>query len=280
MSKIRFSLLLFVAFSSLILIGHLAQADLAVGLNKAPELWSVSTTVSRLNGIAFKGDGTDASENDFSVVPMMMLSKDYSLSALVEGSENLQTHVFDYGRGLVTLKDKTGYQIFNNRTELVPRVTLGFPISHSAQDASLQNSAGGGARFVGNPNFIISKKLGLAVDLYGQSNFYQYTTKPDGTLNTQYLGVEQFEASWAFTDKLGLTLNFSHYDTMDYEGTHRDYLSHSQELGYKITPRATIAAGHSWGNPWVPSMNENQDINFALLDNTNSVVYAQLNFVL
>ena len=280
MKKNPIYLPLLTAFSALTLAGSFAHADFAVGLGKAPETWAVTGTVQRLNGVAFKGDGTDASENDFAVVPMVNLGADYSLSGLIEGGENLQTHQFDYGRGLVTLKKKTGYPIFWNRTKFVPRVVVGFPISHSAQDASLQNSGGFGGRFQGNPNFIISKKLGLAVDLYGQSNFYQYTTKPDGSSNTQYLGVEQFEASWAFTDKLGLTFNFSHYDTQNYEGVYKDYMSHSQELGYKLNPRATVFLGHAWGNPWVPSRNENQDVNIALLDNTNSVVYAGLTLVL
>lgn len=269
------------AFMGLVLMGANAQADRAIGRGQPPEYWSMATTIGRTNSLYITENGEDTASVDFALAPSIILNKDYTLSALLEYYQDLKEEKFDAGRAMISLKKASGFQGLNRRIKLIPRGTLGLPMSQAAKDASLQFSTSVGGRLEMNPDYLVSKKLGLALDLSVSKNWHRYETAVDGTINTQYSSIQGLEVSWAFSDMIGLSMGLNHYDTISYQGVAQDYISHTQELGLSVNPRLSFAVGHAWGNPYVSSRKANgQDINFELQDEENSLVYATMTFLL
>lgn len=263
-----------------LLIAQTALADRAIGLGKPAESWSFATSVSRTNSLYVGDQEKDSSSWDYTFAPAFILSKDYTLSALVEASQDINSGDSDFGRGLLILKKSSGYQIFAKRTKVVPFVRLGLPISRWAQKESLQVATSIGSRFLANPNYLISKKLGLLVDFSLTKNFHTYKSAEDEKVNAAYASFQASEISWSFRDWLTLTGNFSHYNVFTYDNEQLDYWSHCEELEFKVNPRAAFAIGHAWGNPFVQTRKgDGEEINFELQDEENSLMYVQMSYV-
>lgn len=272
------SMLVLQVLGLILLAGPVFAAGIAQKASKSA--WSMATSIGRTSSLYVNNDGNQSSSVDFAVAPSVALGPDYTLSALIESSQDLVREEYDYGRGLLTLTKSSGYTALNKRIKITPYARLSLPLSKLAKAASLQVGTSLGGRFDVNPDFLISKKLGLGLLLSLTRNFHNYDTAIDGTVNTQYSSVQAFETSWAFSDRWNFTFTLGHYDTISYQGVAKDYLSHSEEVSFKANSRLSFTAGHAWGNPYVSSRRaDGRDINFAVNDDRNSLVYAQMGFL-
>jgi hypothetical protein len=161
---------------------------------------------------------------------------------------------------------------------LDPKVSASLPVS---KDQRLRQSLIVGTtlsiRADSNPDLLSNKRLSGALTLSATRNFHTYQQKTDGSVNTQYSSRQGLEAGYQFTEKISLGVSVSHIDTFSYFGGHREFYSHSQELGFKITKATTLTLGHQLGAPAASIRKANgQDYNFQLTDETQSIVYASL----
>lgn len=248
---------------------------------QTPKYWSLLTSISRSNSLYVQGDGNDQASVDMAIAPSWPLNRDYSMSALVEYSQDLKLEDNDFGRGSISFSKSSGLYGIAKRLKLTPRVSFGFPLSETAKATSLQFSVRPGTRIEVNRDYLITKRLGLALDLSVGRNFHQYDTAISGKVNTEWSASEILEASWSFNDMFAFSVNVAHYDMRTYGGYQSDALSHGEELSMQMNKNWAVAVGHNWGAPYVSTKRANgQDLNFEVADSTNSMVYAQLTFIL
>ncbi|GIL18448.1 MAG: hypothetical protein BroJett040_21990 [Oligoflexia bacterium] len=245
-------------------------------LSTSVKRFSLATTLSRSNSLYNRQDGSEQASWDLSISPSYKITKDISLFAVVDGSQDIKAEEADFGRGVLGLRKKN-ISIFNERTNLSPSISLGFPVSKAAKAGSLQSTLSAGLRIDSAPGSLIWKRFSLGGALGLTRNFHQYDTAISGRVNTQYSSNQSIDMSWAFSDTFSLSISALHYDTLSYQGTHNDYYSHSQELGISLSEKASFAVGHQYGSPFVSTLKSNgQDLNITLMDETNSFIYGQV----
>lgn len=246
-----------------------------------PKYWSMMTSVTRSNSLYITGDGNDIASWDFAIAPAIPLNRDYTLSALVEISQDINGEKADFGAGAITLTKASGYYGIAKRLKVIPRLSAGFPMSQDAKATSLQASLTPGARFEVNPDYLLWKQMGIAANLSVTRNFHQYDTAINGKVNKEWTAAENFEMSWAFNSIFSVVGSVGHYDMLSYQGASTDALSHGEELDIQMSSKWVLAFGHQWGVPYVSTRKANgQDLNFEATDEQNSVVYAQLTLIL
>lgn len=240
--------------------------------------WGLVSTIGRTNSLYVPEGETGSASVDFSVSPSVKLGPDYTLSGLVEASQDLNAREFDYGRALIGLKKSSGFELIGNRVKLFPSFSISLPASKAAKAASLKFGATAGGKFTINPDSFFSKKLGLSFNLSLSRNVHEYETdlSPEGKVNTLYSSRQGFAVSWSLLDWLSLSSEFNHYNTLSYANVAKDYLSHSEEIGIEANKTVSFALGHAWGNPYVETRMYGQDIYFQLQDEENSFVYFNL----
>lgn len=257
-------------------------ADRAIDKGLPPEFWAVETSVGRSNSL-FVEEGTSPQIQswDLAIAASLILNKNYTLGTLVEYSQDINEQENDFGKGLMSLTKSSGYQSFYNRIKLVPSLSIGAPLSKAAAASSLQGSVGATGTAIVNPDYLISKKLGLSLSVGLRRLFHVYDTSIKGDVNTKFSSTQEFKTSWSFNDKINLTLAFAHIDTLSYQGVSKDFFSHSQFLDISLTPRFSLNFAHAWGVPYASTRKFNgQDLNLSLADEQNSVVSTGFTYVL
>jgi hypothetical protein len=280
-ARIGFLCMLVVQVLGVLLLALPAFADRAISLGLPPQFWALGMSVGRSNSLYVSEGSPYSASWDFAVAPTIILNRDYTLGALVEYSQDLREEDLDFGRGSISLRKASGTSAFAKRVKFTPTLTAGFPISRAAQASSLQASLGSSARMDVNPDYLFSKRWSIAATLGLTRNFHQYDTAYKGTVNTQWSSTQSLETGWAFTDWMGLNLTLGHIDTLSYQGVAKDYIFHSQELDFKLSPRWSASVGHSWGKPYVSTRKfDGQSLNLELADEDNSLVFTNLTFLL
>jgi hypothetical protein len=242
--------------------------------------FTLSGSLGRSNSLVTQGNGQDQAGWDASMAASYKLSKTYTLSGLLEYSYDLKKTEKngDFGRGQISLK-KSGMEIWGGWTKLTTGLTVGLPVSEGARIASTKGSLGGSIKAEANPRFLIYKKMSLAGTFGMTRTFHQYETTPDGKFNSSLTLAQSFEMGWKFNEMFSTSMSISHIDTFDYNDTHKDYFAHSQELGIAATKKWSFALGHQYGAPYVSTLKANgQDLNFAIVDKANSLIYANMTF--
>lgn len=267
-----------------------AAGDLATSATPNPEKpveekpekpWRLALGLGRSNSLYVTGDGEDQASWDFSMAPSFTLNSDYKLSFLVEYTQDIKASDTDYGRGNISVSKSSGFEGFNHRVKLVPRFGVGLPLSETTRASSLNASTALGGKLEANPDYLITKKLALSLDVSVTRYFHKYDTATSGAINNQWASAQTGEIGWSFTDDLSFSVTAGHYNFVSYQGGQTDFLSHSEELGYKVSPKWSVAVGHAFGAPYVSARRANgRDINFEPTDEKNSLVYAQLNLTL
>jgi len=274
MRRLCFASMLIFQVAGLILLAAPAFAgeDQLIGSGS-----SLVASVGRSNSLYVTGNNEDSASDDFMLAPSYAFNKDYSLSAVLAASQDLKEQQFVMTLARLSLKRYSGVDLLNHRVKWIPRISLSLPVNPAEQAASLQAGTTLGSRFELSPDYLISKKLGLAFDISGSRNFHTYDTAADGHVNTEYSTIQGVEVSWSFTDAISITTLFNHYDLYSYQGVASDFFSHNEEIDYQASKHYIFAVGHSWGNPFVPSRTpDGQDLQLNLLDSQNSFVYASI----
>lgn len=251
-----------------------------VSRSSSPE-FSLRTTLARTNSLYRADDGRELSTLDLTVSPTLKATPQFAITGFIEAVQDLKSEKFGMGRASLGVNKPSGFTLFNHSLKLVPRASFGFPISDDSKADSLQLATTLGARFMLNPDVLATKRIRFGFDLSGTRYIHQYETAIDGGVNAQYASGQTFDFQWLATEMLSLSLSLTHYDTFSYQGAHRDYIAHGQELGIQATKRLSFELGHSFGAPYASTRKTNgKDLNFELVDDVNSIVYGQLTFAL
>jgi hypothetical protein len=226
-------------------------------------------------------DGREQSSFDFTLSPTLKATPHFAITGFIEAIQDLKAEKFAMGRASLGMNKPSGFILLNSTLKLVPRLSFGFPLSDDSKADSMQLASTVGARFVLNPDFLATKRLRLGFDLSGTRYLHEYETAIDGNVNTQYASGQAVDLQWLATDMLNFTLSLTHYDTFTYQGSHRDYIAHGQEIAIQTTKQLSFELGHSFGAPYASTRKTNgKDLNFEFVDDVNSIVYGQLTFAL
>lgn len=236
--------------------------------------------LQRSNSLYKHDDETDRASYDFLALLNYRWNKNWSSGSKVMYSYDLKATEDSANKankelGLFSINTKYhGFKGPKNVFYFTPGVVAGIPVNSAQKYATFKGSAGGTLKMAINPDYMFSKKFDFFTTLVATRNFHEFTTAEDNSMNTQYSFIEMADAKWSFTDSFYVAMNLSHYDTISYGSTRKEFYSHSQEIGYNINDTFAVAAGHSLGAPFMPVRKPNGDeFNFVLTDETQSTIY-------
>lgn len=239
---------------------------------------SGSLAMARSNSLYIDDGVSKVASWDFTGTLAYKLTSKLSATALLDGSQDLKDPAAsDFGKGTLGLKydiDGGPRSIF----QYTPSVKYGFPVSRSANSASLKGYVTVGGKAAVNSDFLFSKKLALEMALTGTRYIHGYETGADGKANNQYGASQALTLGWNFTDALSFSFEYSHLDYWTYQGTLKEFFVHTEELGLQLNKSWTLALGHTYGNPYVSVWKADKEYNTNLTDEQNSVVYGQVTY--
>lgn len=240
-----------------------------------PKAWTVKSTVARTNSLYDLENGRDVSSWDFSLRPRWKLNRLFALSGLLEASQDINEERFQFSTLALSLAGWPRVMDRDSVFQFLPRVGVSVPLLAQSRAASHYLTGSLGCSASVNKDYLFSKRFDLTFDFSASRMAHEYETAQSGSVNTQFSLAQSVHVSWSFSDSLNLSASAGHYDAFSYQSAHRDYLYHSQELGWQYSPQVGFAIGHSWGMPYVSTRKANgQDFNFELMDEVNSLVYA------
>jgi hypothetical protein len=236
-----------------------------------------SLAISRSNSLYVVNGNTTSASWDFAGTLAKDLGNKLSVSAILEGSQDLKdSEASDLSRARIIFA-KSGYSALNNRLSLTPKLALRGPVSRAENSASFQGGLTPSISVAANPDHLPSKKLSLGAALSLTRSFHKFETGVNGKVNGQYGSVQVLTAGWAFSDKLSMYLEFDHINSINYQGRMSESYAHIQQVAYAINQNIEVALGHQYGNPSVSSLKaDEQSLNYNLTDEDNSIGYGTL----
>jgi hypothetical protein len=229
-----------------------------------------SFSVSRSNSLYIVNGDSAVASWDFSGSLSKELPQKIKLSAILEGSQDIKNpEDSDLSRGRLILGKAFG--------QLTPKLTFSIPVSRAQNSASYQGGLSFGVTASANPDSLPSKKLSLSASVSLGRSFHKYETGVNGRVNSVYGSTQALVAGWDFTDKLSLSLEFDHVDSINYQNRLSESYVHIQEVAYALNPQISLALGHQYGNPSVSSLKaDEQTLNYNLTDEDNSIAYGTM----
>ncbi len=269
----------FILLALFILSGAAFAASTASSVSQAPAAAKLkgSFSIGRSNSLYIENGISQIASWDFAGSLSYKLPYNLTAGAAVDASQDIKNpESSDFGSASLRLT----YNPESSKAStisIVPSIRFAFPVSRAANSASLKGSFTAAARATVNPEVLFSKKFSLGFSLSGTRHIHEFDTNAAGLANNQYGSTQGFSAGWNFTDELSLSFEYSHINAWTYQGTMKEYFSHSQELGYQWNDSWSVAAGHSYGAPYVSVWKaDRQTYNTNLTDETNSIVYGQV----
>jgi len=245
----------------------------AIASPKTVKAWSGTVSVSRSNSLYDQKNGTEQSSWDLSASTRFKWNKDWSSALLLEGSQDLMDETAsDWSRFQVSTR-RAGISLGRSWKSMI-NGNFGLPISRAQKAATLKANVGLSARADLNSAAAFDDRFSFAGLLSVTRSIHDFETAKNGAVNTQYSSVQGIETGWSFTEKTSISVSLSHINTWTYQGTMKEYYSHSQELGYQASPRVGLAVGHQYGAPYASVWSTRGDsYNFQVIDENNSYVY-------
>ncbi|MGE5086973.1 MAG: hypothetical protein ACM3MG_11775 [Bacillota bacterium] len=103
-------------------------------------------------------------------------------------------------------------------------------------------------------------------------NFHEYETDINGKVLNQYTSSQILSLSYEWPARISISANLVHRNALTYQNNIRESFEISEELGYDINKRFSVALGHSnSGNALKPN---GVDSNIQVMDENSSVIYA------
>lgn len=234
-------------------------------------------TLNRSNSLYNRQDGTEVSALDASLDTGYSF-KNFSVAASLAASQDLKRPEDTDLAVFQTALKKKHMEVLGGSLLLSPSLIASWPVS---KDQRLRQSLLVGTTIALkaelNPEQMLYKKLGVAFILAGTRNFHTYQQKTDGSVNTQHVVKLGTEASYQVSDKISLSASIQHLDAFSYFGGHREFYSHSEEVGFEVIKSTTISLGHQLGAPFSAIRKSNgEDYNIQLTDESQSFVYVAL----
>jgi hypothetical protein len=243
---------------------------------KAAKAWISAVSISRSNSLYDQKNGTEQASWDLSASTRYKWNKDWSSAVLLEGSQDLMDETASDWSRLQLSTRRAGIPLGSSWKSMV-NANLGLPISRVQKAATLKASVGLSGRADLNSKSAFDDRFSFAGLLSFTRNIHDFETAKSGSVNTQYSSVQGIETGWSFTEKTSISLSLSHINTWTYQGTMKEYYSHSQELGYQASPMVGLALGHQYGAPFASVWSTRGDsYNFQIIDEDNSYVYGSM----
>jgi hypothetical protein len=243
------------------------------------ERWGGLLQSSYTQSLYDQKDGTKSESASFGAEVNYKLTRAYKLALHLEGSQDLQ-HQEDSDLDLAYLGlSRSEIKVANKLFLLAPSAKVRFPISKADRRSSFITAFDAGLKTALNPEYLFSKKLSMALTLAGRRYVHTYTEATNGDINTEYRFAQALDLGWDFTSFFGVSFNFTHINAWDYNGLQKEYYTHAEELDFTVNKNCWVALGHQYGNPflsiWAPNQ---QDYNFNVMDERNSLIYAQVTY--
>lgn len=222
-------------------------------------------------------DGSKSTAMDFKGEISYKLTRNYKVKFHLDATQDLQ-HQEDSDLGMASLglshsKIKVANQLFL----LTPSTSIRLPISRADQRASFITAVSVELNTAINPSYLISKKLDLSISLGATRYVHTYSEAENGDINTQYKLSQAFNIGWNFTDWLGISAEVDHINAWDYNGIQKEFYAHAEEIDFTLNKNWALAVGHQYGLTSVWAANQ-QDYNFNLVDEQNSLVFGQVTY--
>lgn len=242
--------------------------------------WDFSTSFGHFESLYNLHDGSRISANTLNTALGYKFNKNYKLTGEVDLiQDTLNSENNDISGANLTLTH-TKFSVADHLLDLTPALSSAIPVSQFDHHISLQTSFGASLKTEINPEFLFSKKLSLALSLAGTREFNTYAEAQDGSINAEYIAVQDLKIGWEFTSWLSFSFDVANIDLWDYNGVLSEFYAHSEEFDFTINKQWSVAVGQSYGNPLNPFVPvwqaDQQNYNFSLIDQRYSTVYGSV----
>lgn len=224
-------------------------------------------------------DGSESAAMGMAAELSYKINHDYKMNLHLEGTQDLRHQEdSDMGVGFLGIKHSE-IKVADRMFLLTPSMQIRFPISRADQESSFLGGVIANLTTAMNPAYLISKKLSVALSLVGMRYVHTYEEAANGDLNTEYKFAQVFSLGFDFTSWMGISAEIDHINAWDYHGLQKEFYNHTEELNFTVDKNWSMALGHQYGNGMVSVWAANQqDYDFKLVDETNSLVFGQVTY--
>lgn len=198
--------------------------------------------ISRSTSLYDKKDGSREDGADLVAKLNFAITPNYVLILQGGYSEDLKnSEKSDFSdTSFVLARKKT---LLGKYISFAPTTTLIAPTSKKShtQDNLIAGARIGGV-FAMNPE--IDPNAALSLSLSGGQNFHTYDTSINGAVLNKYSFTQTLTAGYSWGD-FSAGFVFIHKNAWTYQGTLLEAFEHSEELGYAINERYSLALGHT-----------------------------------
>lgn len=217
------------------------------------------------------GDGKDTESLYGALVGSYKFSDRLTAGFLVDRGYDEKTQEAEWFRMSVSATFK---KFEGTHLDIAPRLTLGLPANKKDAADSLRARIGAGASVTVKTRM---PKIDLTYSpLFSYANFAYSTNEFTGNPNTPFSFLQDLSLVYSFTDKISAKISALYLVQQTSTGFLKEGWAHGQELGWQATENIGFAFGHQFGVPYAPTRKANQDVNLAVFNDKDSIIYTQV----
>lgn len=256
----------------------------AVGISKAPaptivaaekpaKKLSLLASAAHNSSLYIKDEAHNVNSNDYLFIGTYAITPRLTLGTRLDASEDSKDDI--EGPELAASTVFADITLGENKAGTwSTRTTVVLPNDKVTQYQSLEYGLSQRLRLIMSPKLFFSDKLGIDMAANIGRNFHKYQEAESGAVNNQYSSTQYIEFSWAFSEAIGISANFTHKNTWTYQNVAKEIFDFSQELGLQINENFALAVGHNNNGNVLAADNSSSNVNIE--DENNSTIYGSV----
>jgi hypothetical protein len=235
-----------------------------------PKPFSITAGIGRSRNLYDFQDGTLQEATDFQLIPTYKWS--LGATSLVLGYShderyNENSDISD----IVIAQSFKGWDF--KRFVLKPGLSLTLPQSKVSRELkNLEFAIGGKLAASIKPEFLV-KGFSFSASLGLNRSIHRYETALNGAMNNQYASKQGIVTGYAI-GAFSFDLEISHINAWTYKGGMRESYEHNESASVGFADYYSFTVGHTNGGSVFKA--NGYESNYRLIDENNSMVYAQL----
>lgn len=237
---------------------------------ETPPPFSISMGIGRTRSLYDFQDGTRQESTDFQMIPSYRWS--WGSTAVVLGYSQDERYPENSDiSDIVIAHSFKGWDL--GRINLRPGLSATLPQSKVSRELrNLEFAMGGKLAAAIKPEYLI-KGLRLSASVGVNRSFPRYDTALNGAVSNLYSSKQGMGAGYDIS-LFSFDVEISHINTWSYNGQMREAYEHNESVSLGFADHYSITVGHTnSGSVYRPNGYES---NYRLIDENNSMVYAQL----
>ncbi len=255
-----------------------SQQRIIYKINHSKSVISGNVQLTYAQSMIDQNDGNKKAFQSIMTTISGMISEDYTLTARISASQDLENSDSDETNGVSDL----GLILSKKQNEIADWITGGFSFistlptsSYSRDYQNFQGSLGTAYTF-SLTDQVLAQGVSTSLSVSANRNFHKFETDANGR-NLNIYGLKESLVSTYTTGSFLFSFEFLHRHAWDYSGTVSQAFEHTEEVSYSITQRWSASLGHTNAGSWLTP--NGQDSNLKVINENDSIIYGSMSLV-